>query len=277
MLGGVYLESKIKTDVYDQIKRGKEYNPAITIQDVPSLGRSTRIHGIKTGRQHEFLSDMERNYFHILNFSDFVIDIREQFPLQLDLTMLIAEELGIKHPIHPRTKRPVHMTSDFNITINQKGKIKDIVRTIKRKDDLVDKRIVEKFEIERIYWSRLNLDWGMVTDIEINKTLALNIDNVMHYYSLEQLETFSQFDSNEFEDIILAFLQRFIDSNKTVRELSSIFERDMHLEKGAGIALFKYLIANKFIKIDLLKPLNIDAVINFDLTQKSMRLGESIL
>ena len=62
------MESKIKTDVYDQIKRGKEYKPAITIQDVPSLGRSTRIHGIKTGRQHEFLSDMERNYFHILNF-----------------------------------------------------------------------------------------------------------------------------------------------------------------------------------------------------------------
>ena len=271
------MESKIKTDVYDQIKRGKEYKPAITIQDVPSLGRSTRIHGIKTGRQHEFLSDMERNYFHILNFSDFVIDIREQFPLQLDLTMLIAEELGIKHTIHPRTKKPVHMTSDFNITINQNGKIKDIVRTIKRKDDLVDKRIVEKFEIERIYWSRLNLDWGMVTDIEINKTLALNIDDVMHYYSLEQLEAFSQFDNNEFEDIILAFLQRFIDSNKTVRELTSIFERDIHLEKGAGIALFKYLIANKFIKIDLLKPLNIDAVINFDLTQKSMRLGEAVL
>lgn len=92
-------------DIYEQIPRRKDYEPAITIQDVSSLGRSTRISGIRTGRQHEFLSDMERNYCHIINFSDDAIDIREQFPLQLDLTMLIAEELGIKHPIHPKTKK----------------------------------------------------------------------------------------------------------------------------------------------------------------------------
>lgn len=30
----------------------------IRIQDVSSLGRFTRLKGIKTGRQHEFLSDI---------------------------------------------------------------------------------------------------------------------------------------------------------------------------------------------------------------------------
>lgn len=30
------------------------------IQDVPSLGRVTRFKGIKIGRQHELLSDMEK-------------------------------------------------------------------------------------------------------------------------------------------------------------------------------------------------------------------------
>lgn len=127
--GGAFMlkNSKIvakpqMVDIYEQIPRGKEYEPAITIRDLPSLGRSSRISGIRTGRQHDFLSDKERNYFHILNFSDVVIDIREQFPMQLDLTLLIAEELGIKHPIDPKTKKLVHMTSDFNITINEHGK-----------------------------------------------------------------------------------------------------------------------------------------------------------
>ena len=56
---------------------GSEYIPWLKIQDVASLGRSTRLKGIKTGRQHEFLSDMERNYFYILEFSNCVKDIRE--------------------------------------------------------------------------------------------------------------------------------------------------------------------------------------------------------
>lgn len=41
----------------------EEYKPWILAQDVPSLGRASRINGIKTNRQHDFLSDIERNYF----------------------------------------------------------------------------------------------------------------------------------------------------------------------------------------------------------------------
>lgn len=41
---------------------GIDYKPWIKIQDVPSLGRSTRLKGIKIPRQYEFLSDLERNY-----------------------------------------------------------------------------------------------------------------------------------------------------------------------------------------------------------------------
>lgn len=48
---------------------GQKYKPWIFIQDVPSKGRSSRIKGIKTKRQHEFFSDMERNYFYILEYS----------------------------------------------------------------------------------------------------------------------------------------------------------------------------------------------------------------
>ncbi|MDF2701014.1 MAG: TnsA endonuclease [Haloplasmataceae bacterium] len=47
---------------------GVEYKPWSRIQDVSSLGRSTRLNGIKTNRQHEFLSDLERNYFYISEF-----------------------------------------------------------------------------------------------------------------------------------------------------------------------------------------------------------------
>ena len=81
---------------------GADYKPWLNIQDVSSLGRSTRLRGIKTNRQHEFLSDLERNHFYITEYSDFVVDIREQFPLlKLEETIVIANELGIKHPTDP--------------------------------------------------------------------------------------------------------------------------------------------------------------------------------
>lgn len=49
---------------------GAEYKAWLKIQDVSSLGRSTRLKGIKTNSQHEFLSDLERNYFYITEFSE---------------------------------------------------------------------------------------------------------------------------------------------------------------------------------------------------------------
>ncbi|WP_233882598.1 hypothetical protein [Brevibacillus laterosporus] len=60
---------------------GREYIPWLLIQDVPSSGRATRIHGWKTNRFHHVHSDLERSYFYILEWSDIVTDIREQFPL----------------------------------------------------------------------------------------------------------------------------------------------------------------------------------------------------
>ncbi|GAA0463647.1 hypothetical protein GCM10008935_19210 [Alkalibacillus silvisoli] len=49
---------------------GADYQPWLKVQDVSSLGRSTRLKGTKAGRQHEFLSDLERNYFYLTEFSD---------------------------------------------------------------------------------------------------------------------------------------------------------------------------------------------------------------
>ena len=159
---------------YNLIPHGKAYKPFILIQDVPSLGRSSRLRGIKTGRQHEFLSDLERNYFMILEFSDFVLDIREQFQLELKETLLIAEDLGIKHPTHPVTKEPITMTSDFCITQKKGETTEDIIRTTKYKQDLIDRRVIEKFQIEKTYWQSKGIHWGIVTEDEVDRIYSQN-------------------------------------------------------------------------------------------------------
>ncbi|MPM07295.1 hypothetical protein SDC9_53601 [bioreactor metagenome] len=100
---------------------------------------------------------MERNYFYLLEYSDCVVDIREQYSLlSIEDSIIIANELGIQHPKNPATTEEIVMTTDFFITIKTKEGTKavTVARTNKSKDDLLDKRIIEKFKIERLYWER---------------------------------------------------------------------------------------------------------------------------
>ena len=263
-------------DKYHLIPHGKDYQPFVLIQDVPSLGRSSRPRGIKTGRQHEFLSDLERNYFMMLEFCDDVVDIREQFPLELRETLLIADELGLKHPIHPVTKEAITMTSDFCITLKSGHSQQDIIRTTKYKQDLLDRRTMEKFMIEQTYWERHKVDWGIVTEEEVNKEYSQNLADILDYYDLNDNYGFKDMNKEEIEDIILDFLQKIIDTDKTVRQFSTQFEKDLHLTKGAGIALFKHLVARKYISIDMLSLLRLEKHITINLLIKSRKLGEVV-
>ncbi len=66
-----------------------------------------------------------------------VTDIREQYPLlPIDDTLAIADSLDIKHPIHPKTKEPVVLTTDFYISLRNKNGTFEHARTVKYAKDL---------------------------------------------------------------------------------------------------------------------------------------------
>ncbi|SHK23359.1 TnsA endonuclease N terminal [Geosporobacter subterraneus DSM 17957] len=65
-----------------------------------------------------------------------------------------------------------------------------LARTIKSVDNLNSQRQMEKFEIERCYWKMKDIDWGIVTEKEIDKNLTDNIGLVRPFYSLDCLYGF---------------------------------------------------------------------------------------
>ena len=85
---------------------GKDYLPWITVHDFPSNGFISRAPGWKSNRVYHFMSISELGYFYILEWSDIVTDIREQFLLELEITMKIAEEFGIRHPCDNKSGFP---------------------------------------------------------------------------------------------------------------------------------------------------------------------------
>lgn len=240
---------------------GVDYKPWVTIQDVPSLGRVTRLKGMKIPRQFEFLSDLERNYFYLLEYSDLVMDIREQYPLlPVEETVIIADELGIKHPTNPKTGEPVEMTTDFLITVNKNHQHQHLARTLKYKDDLLDERVLEKFEIERVYWERQDVDWGIVTEQEIPKDMAHNIAFLHGYSDLSVIEGFEEVTAYELDDMSIYFIKKLLAENQTVKKIAKEFERDFGMVVGCGLSQFKHLVITKAIELDLLNKLDVSKV-----------------
>ena len=64
------------------------------------------------------------------------------------------------------------MTSDFLIVLDD-GRW--VVRTIKEASELGDERVLQKLEIERVYWLEQGVDWGIVIAEDIPLDLVANI------------------------------------------------------------------------------------------------------
>ena len=139
-----YTIDEQRTALFEKEGRGKgagaDYKPWLTIQDVPSTGRSTRLLGIHTGRIHHLLSDIERRLFYWLDWEDSVADIREQFPLDRSTTSQIAESCNIPHPRFPGVPTPMVMTTDFVVDVWVGGRLVQMAYAVKSGKDLDNPR-----------------------------------------------------------------------------------------------------------------------------------------
>ena len=65
------------------------------------------------------------------------------------------------------------MTTDFIVTLADGS---EHARCIKYAQDLEDPRTVEKLEIERLFWAQSHIDWKIITEKEVDETVAENIE-----------------------------------------------------------------------------------------------------
>lgn len=165
----------------------------------------------------------------------------------MEETIVIADELGIKHPTDPKTGEPIVVTTDFLLTINNGQGVFEVAHTIKMKDELLKERILEKFEIEREYWRRKEIDWGIVTEKEIPKTMARNISYIHDYYDIRDYDVFREMNAQYIEDLSISLMQRLLDTNESIRKITNEFDTDTHLPFGSGVTLFYHLLAQKII------------------------------
>ncbi|AVH67418.1 TnsA endonuclease C-terminal domain-containing protein [Nostoc sp. 'Peltigera membranacea cyanobiont' N6] len=230
---------------------GKDYKPWITIQDFPSKGRSSRTPGWKSNRVHHFLSDQEKRLFYLFEWSDVVTDTREQFPLDdLDLAMSIATEMGIKYPVDLQSGTPYVLTTDFMLTVNQNGKQVQIARTVKQSTELEKKRVIEKLELERRYYLAKSIDWGIVTENEIPRLLAENVEWIHSAYNLEAN---SEMDIPQLHELGTILKSKLQEHDTAINRVTTALDKEMNIKSGTSLYMFKHLIAAKKIIINMLE------------------------
>ena len=213
---------------------GADYNPWIVIQDFASRGMVSRIVGTTTGRVHHLMSNLETQLFYLLDWSDDVTDIREQYPLSdLPEAINIAEREGIRYPYDPKSGFPYVMTSDFYIETLEGASI----LSVKPSSELVKSRVREKLEIERRYWTRLGISWQIVTEHEINRTKAANIEWLAQAHDLCAfgLPVPTQGACVEY------FLINYHNNGFALQHLLAEIEQVFNLVFGMGLNIFKHL------------------------------------
>jgi hypothetical protein len=234
--------------------RLSEYRPWLHIQDVPSLGLSSRIKGWKTQRVHHFLSGLELLYFYILEWSINVIDIREQYPLlPSEETIAIARSCGIRHPVHPRTKYPIVMTTDFVNTVRYGRSSADEPRTVKYKADLLNQRTLEKLEIERRYWAARRKTLKIITEDSISKPVAKNVE---WFHSCLQLQNLYGLDPLTLSLLCSIVVNALKEQTAPLRDITIRLDDHLGLEPGTCLLIVRHLLANRYLHVDMRKLIN---------------------
>lgn len=233
---------------------GSAYKPWLTVRDTSSHGLSTRAKGWKTERTHHVLSNHELRYLYCLEWSPVVTDIREQFPLPQEDTLRIAERLGIPHPCHITTKHPVVMTTDFLITCARQGASSEEARTVKPSTELASRRVLEKLEIERVYWTEQGVSWGIVTELDYSLALAQNVELV---HEPRRYSSYMPLTPEELDDVATLLTEDVTHHTAVpLRRITSHCDRTLGLEPGASLTVAYYLIATRQWLVDMYTPIH---------------------
>ncbi|MDN8558365.1 TnsA endonuclease N-terminal domain-containing protein [Citrobacter werkmanii] len=226
---------------------GSEYKPWLRIQDVASRGIRSQIWGRKTSRVHHLMSSIESQFFYLAEFSDSVIDIREQFPLlPLTLSHKIAVTLGVEHPKIPVSGEPNIMTTDFLLTCRKEGREFYHAVSVKPENG-IDQRTAEKLDIERVWWELLGVKYSCFTGNELTKIQSDNI----RWATAPFRSGIAVYTSAQIQAVLAG-----VKPGKYF--LSDLCESLVFMAGGGhedGLNLLRYLIANKYIDVNLDYPI----------------------
>lgn len=247
---------------------GANYEPWIQVGDFGSMGRVTRDRGWITDRVHHLLSDLEAKRFYMnewLSLLQPIVDSQEQFPLPLKETLRIAERLHLRHP--EVNGNLIVMTTDAVVTIaGPTGPIRRAY-AVKYENELSDPRAQPKLEIARRWHEAAGEPWGLVTERDVDHTLAANVESLHEHRDLS--DRLSSIDGVRIIPVLTALVQ---EKRAPLRDLTTMCDDRfgfVHKEVGTSLAVAYHLMVTRQWHINMSAP--IDPSLPLDLQGVALR------
>lgn len=232
---------------------GATYRPMLEVSDLSSRGLSRRTPGQTTGRTHHLLSNVEWDFFLMLDWAQDVVDIREQFPLEREFTRSVAMDLRINHPCYPGTHTPTVMTVDFLVTRVRNGTRTLEAYDIKRSEAAEDIRTIDKLEIARATCELLDIPHFLVYHTELPLAKIRNLEWIAggQYVEGEQ-EPYKGY----LDDHCARMLADLTHANSRLRlnEYCSNYDATCGLQRGAGLRIARLLMQRRSLAPTLGQP-----------------------
>ncbi len=227
---------------------GINYRSWLKVNDVPSMGRSHRLFGIKTHRVHHLLSDGEHRSCLHFESDGTVIDIREGFPLDRHQTSIVARDLGYEHPA-TTDGTPLELTLDFLITRLGATALELEPYYFKPDPGLLSKRDWQLFAIAAECTRRNGLTLKFIDATFFNPNLVKNYDAIRSFYDVSNLEGY---DSASVRRLASAILSRIADcSDETLASMCRSVGDLAQVSANKVFGVTKHLFANALLAADL--------------------------
>lgn len=167
---------------------GANYVPFYLASEAKSMGTASMIPDAFEGRMIHTLSTVETDFYWLLRWSDDTLHIREQYLLNHEHVNDVRMTLGLK-----RVSSNTCYTTDFLVDLvdgmqraySVKFKAADFdpnnIKYAGSKKKYAT--LIERQNIERLYWESQGIPFAIITSETINRTYSKNIAYAMGFYN----------------------------------------------------------------------------------------------
>lgn len=229
---------------------GAAYRPFLEVTDLSSQGLSRQIMGRKTGRVHHLFSNVEYQFFLMLEWNPDVVDIMEQYPLPRDVTLDVAARGRLSHPYYPGTKIPTVMTIDMVVTRLVEGQEVYEAYDLKRTDEAENYHSIEKLEITRAACQEIGIPHRLIFHSMLPEQKIRNIEWILGAQAQGPTDAREQTLQADHTARLLQILGQER-KEKTLRQCCDAYDVSFGLAPGSSLRFARVLMYERAMKPNL--------------------------
>jgi len=235
---------------------GRNYEPWIKVGDYPAnVGFGDRVNGLISGRPTHTLSRLEFGEYLTLERWQDVVDIRENYPLPPGETKIVADRLGLRHPVERTTKQPKTLTIDLYLDIlDNEGFLMHEAWDLKKKAHLALASYMRQIDIKEAYLAIYDTPYHIATENEIDPILIKNYFLLRRYTG----EYFSAQHLAQINHLEKLLWQELKDSREPAAHVCTRIDIQQGYRQGTCLSTVYYLIYHRYWQVDLYEEIRPD-------------------